>query len=109
MRLNEMQLFSTPVAQETILAGDVPLTVSTFNSSETTIEDCVNEYTYIKYSDSVGQDNAFNVVDLEDVIRKCHLWQEKLPQVEPFYGKKIRLEVEATPETTGRVTFSILG
>lgn len=86
MRLNEMQLFSTPVAQETILAGDVPLTVSTFNSSETTIEDCVNEY--IKYSDSVGQDDAFNIVDLGDVIRKCHLWQEKLPQVEPFYAIK---------------------
>ncbi|GAU94433.1 hypothetical protein RvY_06207-1 [Ramazzottius varieornatus] len=89
MRLDETVdtcMFTSPLAQETLLAGEVALTVHTFDPANTSIERCVDQY--IQYSDSLGIDDAFNIVDLGDVIRKCHLWREKLPRVEPFYAIK---------------------
>lgn len=34
-----------------------------------------------------GQEDAFLVCDLSDVVRKYENWIQKLPRVKPYYGK----------------------
>lgn len=80
-----MQLYSSLSNQETVLAGDSSLTIYSFDTSQSSVQDFVNEH--IKHSDFHGKDDAFYIVNLGDVVRKFHLWREKLPRVEPFYGK----------------------
>lgn len=33
------------------------------------------------------QEEAFYVLDIGDIVRKHQIWREKLPRVEPYYGK----------------------
>jgi ornithine decarboxylase len=81
-----MQLCSSPsISQEVVFAGDTLLTINTFDST-ITVEDYVNAH--IKQSDSLGQEDAFYVVNLGDIVKKYQIWREKLPRVEPFYAVK---------------------
>ena len=34
------------------------------------------------------QEEAFYVLDIGDIVHKHQIWKEKLPRVEPFYGKR---------------------
>lgn len=34
------------------------------------------------------QEEAFYVLDVGDIVQKHQIWKEKLPRVDPFYGKK---------------------
>lgn len=81
-----MQLFSSLSNEETVLAGDSSLTIYSFDSSQTSVQDLVNEH--IKHSDLHAKDDAFYIINLGDVVRKFHLWREKLPRVKPFYAVK---------------------
>ena len=63
-----------------------------FNSSENTIRvlehgqscwDVINQVI-----DSGLQEEAFYVLDVNDIVRKHEEWKLKLPRVTPFYGKK---------------------
>lgn len=33
------------------------------------------------------QEEAFYVLDIGDIVQKHQIWKEKLPRVEPYYGK----------------------
>lgn len=35
------------------------------------------------------QEEAFYVLDIGDIVHKHQIWQEKMPRVRPYYGKKI--------------------
>lgn len=34
------------------------------------------------------QEEAFYVLDIGDIVQKHQIWKEKLPRVDPFYGKR---------------------
>lgn len=38
------------------------------------------------------QEEAFYVLDIGDIVQKHQIWKEKLPRVEPYYGKSLTLE-----------------
>lgn len=47
-----------------------------------------NVMTVIKDIATSGlQDEAFYVLDIGDIVQKHQIWKEKLPRVEPYYGK----------------------
>lgn len=33
------------------------------------------------------QEEAFYVLDIGDIVRKHQIWKEKLPRVDPYYGR----------------------
>lgn len=35
------------------------------------------------------QEEAFYVLDIGDIVQKHQIWKQKLPRVEPFYGKSL--------------------
>jgi len=35
------------------------------------------------------QEEAFYVLDVDDIVRKHNEWKQKMPRVKPFYGKKL--------------------
>lgn len=49
-----------------------------------------NVMTVIKDIATSGlQDEAFYVLDIGDIVQKHQIWKEKLPRVEPYYGKSL--------------------
>ena len=40
------------------------------------------------------QEEAFLVMDLDDIVRKHKQWKLKLPRIVPFYGKVLKLSFE---------------
>lgn len=39
------------------------------------------------------QEEAFYVLDIGDIVQKHQIWKEKLPRVEPYYGKSLTLGI----------------
>jgi len=39
------------------------------------------------------QEEAFYVLDIGDIVQKHKIWKEKLPRVEPYYGKSLIIEI----------------
>lgn len=53
-----------------------------------------NVMTVIKDIATSGlQDEAFYVLDIGDIVQKHQIWKEKLPRVEPYYGKSLIFRV----------------
>lgn len=51
-------------------------------NNSSTIKSVINDITT-----SGVQEEAFYVLDIGDIVQKHRIWKEKLPRVEPFYGK----------------------
>lgn len=81
-----MQLISSGLHQATVYAGSSLIAVNAFDST-LSVGDIVNGQ--IKQSDIIGKEDAFYVVNLGDIVSKYLLWHQKLPRIEPFYGKDI--------------------
>lgn len=39
------------------------------------------------------QEEAFYVLDIGDIVQKHQIWKQKLPRVEPYYGKLLAFGV----------------
>lgn len=39
------------------------------------------------------QEEAFYVLNIGDIVLKHQIWKEKLPRVEPYYGKSLTFEI----------------
>lgn len=39
------------------------------------------------------QEEAFYVLDIGDIVQKHKIWKEKMPRVEPYYGKSLIIEI----------------
>lgn len=37
------------------------------------------------------QEEAFYVLDIGDIVAKHQIWKERLPRIQPFYGKNFRI------------------
>lgn len=58
------------------------------------LDNASNVMTVIKDIATSGlQEEAFYVLDIGDIVRKHQIWKEKLPRVEPYYGKYLVSEI----------------
>ena len=66
-------------------------TVRVLDRSVTALDDFMKEH--LQQSEEQGREDPFYVVNLGDVVGKLQSWREKLPRVEPFYGRTLFLYV----------------
>lgn len=56
------------------------------------------------------QEEAFYVLDIGDIVQKHRLWKQKLPRVDPFYGKlNSQCQMLSAPKlfTTNHLTYVV--